>query len=157
MKVLVTGMSGTGKSTVLQLLAERGHRVVDTDTDEWSAWVTLPDGSRDWVWREDAIARLLAEREGSALFVAGCKSNQGKFYGRFDHVALLSAPADVLLARIDGRTNNPYGKSDEERELILHHLATVEPLLRATATIEIDASAPVEEVARRLEELLAQI
>lgn len=154
MKVLVTGMSGTGKSTVLQLLGERGHRVVDTDTDEWSEWVTLPDGSRDWVWREDAIARLLAERDGRALFVAGCKSNQGKFYGRFDHVALLSAPADVLLARIHGRTNNPYGKSDEERDLILQHLATVEPLLRATATIEIDASAPTEEVARRLEELI---
>jgi dephospho-CoA kinase len=156
-KVLVTGMSGTGKSTVLQVLKERGHHVVDTDTDEWSEWMTLPDGSRDWVWREDAIEHLLAEHEGGALFVAGCKSNQGKFYGRFDHVVLLSAPADVLLARIDGRTNNPYGKSDEERELILQHLATVEPLLRATATIEIDASAPVEEVARRLESVLAQI
>ena len=43
MKVLVTGMSGTGKSTALQVLGERGHRVVDTDTDEWSHWVTLPD------------------------------------------------------------------------------------------------------------------
>jgi adenylate kinase family enzyme len=155
-KVLVTGMSGTGKSTALHLLGERGHRVVDTDTDEWSEWLTLPDGSRDWVWREEAIDQLLAQHEDGALFVAGCKSNQGKFYGRFDHVALLSAPADVLLARIDGRTNNPYGKSDEERELILQHLATVEPLLRATATIEIDASAPAEEVARRLEELVQE-
>jgi dephospho-CoA kinase len=27
--VLVTGMSGTGKSTVLDELARRGHRVVD--------------------------------------------------------------------------------------------------------------------------------
>jgi dephospho-CoA kinase len=29
--ILVTGMSGTGKSTALAALARRGHRVVDTD------------------------------------------------------------------------------------------------------------------------------
>lgn len=41
----MTGMSGTGKSAALRLLGARGHRVVDTDTDHWSRWVTLPDGS----------------------------------------------------------------------------------------------------------------
>lgn len=51
-KVLVTGMSGADKSTALQMLSERGHRVVDTDTDEWSHWIRLPDGSTDWMARE---------------------------------------------------------------------------------------------------------
>ena len=103
-KVLVTGMSGTGKSAALQILGERGHRVVDTDTDQWSHWVTSPDGSPDWIWREDAITALLASHQHGHLFVAGCKTNQGKFYPQFDHIALLSAPADVLLARIAVRT-----------------------------------------------------
>jgi thymidylate kinase len=150
-KVLVTGMSGTGKSTVLQVLAARGHRSVDTDTDQWSRWITLPDGARDWVWREQAIADLLAGHRTGDLFVAGCKSNQGRFYPCFDHIVLLSAPADVLLARIAARTNNPYGKRPEERAAILGHLAAVEPRLRAGATAEIDASAPVETVVRHLE------
>jgi dephospho-CoA kinase len=35
-KVLITGMSGTGKSTALHVLHERGHRTVDTDTEQWS-------------------------------------------------------------------------------------------------------------------------
>lgn len=35
-KRLVTGMPGTGKSTALALLGERGRRVVDTDTDKIS-------------------------------------------------------------------------------------------------------------------------
>ncbi|TDE57630.1 shikimate kinase [Nonomuraea mesophila] len=182
-KVLITGMSGTGKSSALRALAARGHRTVDTDTDEWSRWVTLPDGSRDWVWREEAIAELLAGHDEGALFVAGCRSNQGRFYprrthgpdahgpgehgarehgarehgaveGRFDHVVLLSAPADVILARIRARTDNPYGKRPEERAAILNDLVTVEPLLRATATAEIDATAPLGQVVRRLEELI---
>ncbi|MEV1171884.1 AAA family ATPase [Nonomuraea sp. NPDC049784] len=156
-KVLVTGMSGTGKSTALEVLAARGHRTVDTDTDEWSHWVTAPDGSPDWVWREDAMAALLdGHREGS-LFVAGCKSNQGRFYARFDHVVLLSAPAGVMLARIAARTNNPFGKRPEEREAILSDLALVEPLLRATATHEIDASAPLDRVVRQLEALTQRV
>ena len=152
-KVLVTGMSGTGKSAALQILGQRGHRVVDTDTDEWSCWVTLPDGSADWIWREDAMASLLASHEHGHLFVAGCKTNQGKFYPQFDHIALLSAPADTLLARITARTSNPYGKRPEERVLILRHLAEVEPRLRATATTEIDASAPLSQIVQQLEDL----
>ena len=152
-KVLVTGMSGTGKSAALDVLGRRGHRVIDTDTDVWSHWVTLPDGSADWIWREDAIATLLAAEQDGHLFVAGCKTNQGKFYPQFDHIALLSAPADVLLSRIAARTSNPYGKHPEEEALILQYLAEVEPLLRATATTEIDASAPLAKVVEQLEAL----
>jgi dephospho-CoA kinase len=146
-------MSGTGKSTALRRLGERGHRVLDTDTDEWSRWVTLPDGSDDWVWREDAMTELLTSHASGPLFVAGCKTNQGRFYGQFDHIVLLSAPADVLLARIAARTTNPYGQRPDEQALILRHLAEVEPRLRATATVEIDACAPIEQVVARLEAL----
>lgn len=73
-------------------------------------------------------------------------SNQGRFYDRFDAVVLLSAPADVILARVDSRTTNDYGKGPHERDRILFHLETVEPLLRATCTHEIDASRPIGEV-----------
>lgn len=148
-------MSGTGKSSALQVLGTWGHRVVDTDSDEWSRWVTLADGSKDWIWREDAIDDLLAGHEDGHLFVAGCKTNQGKFYPRFDYVVLLSAPANILLDRIARRDNNPYGKRSEERASILRHLADVEPLLRATATVELDASAPLLVVVQQLQDLVS--
>ncbi|MEU4227467.1 AAA family ATPase [Nonomuraea sp. NPDC026600] len=152
-KVLITGMSGTGKSTVLRILGSRGHRIVDTDYGRWSHEITLPDGSSDWVWREEAVTDLLTGHKKDGLFVAGCMSNQGKFYQRFDHIVLLSAPAEVMLARVMARTDNPYGKRPEEREAILENLRVVEPLLRTTATMEIDTSAPVEQVVRQLEGL----
>jgi dephospho-CoA kinase len=34
-RVLVTGMSGTGKSTVLDELRRRGYHTVDTDYGDW--------------------------------------------------------------------------------------------------------------------------
>ena len=152
-RVLITGMSGTGKSTFLRALEARGHRTVDTDTIEWSEWVTLPDGARDWIWREQSISDLLANHQLGNLFVAGCKSNQGKFYRWFDHIVLLSAPADVLLARIADRTDNPYGKRTEERAEILYNLSVIEPKLRATATLEIETTGAFVEAVAQLEKL----
>ena len=136
----LTGMSGTGKSTALAGLARRGFRVVDTDDPPWTEW---SDAESGYVWREDLVAELLAGADSPTLYVSGTASNQGSFYGRFDAVVLLSAPAEVLLQRIATRTTNDYGKSAEERELILHHIAEVEPLLRATCTHEIDATQPI--------------
>ena len=148
-RILVTGMSGTGKSSALAELARRGFRVVDTDSRDWSEWVP---GADEWMWREDRMAELLVEDGEPALFVSGCMSNQAKFYDRFDAVVLLSAPAEVILERIDRRTTNDYGKTARERDLILTHLQTVEPLLRATATHELDASRPLAEI---VDELIA--
>ena len=148
MRILVTGMSGTGKSSALAELARQGFRTVDTDEPGWT--VEDADGGR-W-WDEERIAVLLAA-EGPTLYVSGTVSNQGRFYDRFDAVVLLSAPSDVLLDRISARTTNDYGKSAEERELILTHLREVEPQLRATCTHEVDATLPLAEVV----ELLAQV
>ena len=72
--------------------------------------------------------------------------NQVKFYDRFDAVVLLSAPVEVMLDRIADRTTNPFGKTRAERELILQDLATVEPLLRAGCSHELDAGRPLDEV-----------
>lgn len=149
----MTGMSGTGKSACLKILNSRGYCSVDTDTDEWSIWVRQSDGSPDWIWREEAIDALLDSYEHGQLFVAGCKTNQGKFYSRFDHVVLLSAPAEVILQRVTSRSTNPYGKSNDEKEEILRYLNEIEPRLRATATIEIDAAAPLFDVVDQLQRL----
>jgi broad-specificity NMP kinase len=149
-RVLVTAMSGTGKSTVLAELARRGFQVVETDDAPWSEWSEADGG---YVWREDLVEELLSREDGGSLYVSGTVSNQGCFYPRFDAVVLLSAPVDVLLRRIDARTTNDYGKTGEELALILSHVAEVEPLLRATCTHQIDATQPLDDVVAQLVEI----
>ncbi len=149
-RVLVTGMSGTGKSTVLAELARRGFQVVETDDAPWSEWSEADGG---YVWREDLVSELLSRDDGGTLYVSGTVSNQGRFYPRFDAVVLLSAPVEVLLRRIEARTTNGYGKTAEERELILRDVAEAQPLLRATCTHEIDATQPVADIVAQLVEI----
>jgi dephospho-CoA kinase len=150
-RVLVTGMSGTGKSSALAELGRRGYRVVDTDDPGWREYrehVDPADELRrgEWLWVEDKMERLLDSDDGRSLFVQGCVVNQSKFYDRFDAVVLLSAPADVILDRISSRTTNSYGKVPLERAMILDDLARIEPLLRESCTHELDASRPLDEV-----------
>jgi len=150
-RVMVTGMSGTGKSSALAELGRRGYRVVDTDEPGWREYredlEPVDELHRgEWLWVEEKIGALLDPDDGRSLFVAGCVRNQSTFYSRFEAIVLLSAPAEVILDRIDCRTTNDYGKTPLERAMILDDLANTEPLLREGCTHELDASRPLDEV-----------
>jgi shikimate kinase len=144
-RVLLTGMSGTGKSSVVRELAARGFKAVDTD-DGWSE--PLPDGRQRW--REDAVQTLLATEDADVLFVAGCEENQAQFHAQFDHIILLSAPLEVLAGRLATRTSNPYGKAPEDLTRIVDDIQTVEPLLRGLADHEVQTTIPLNEVVRTI-------
>jgi dephospho-CoA kinase len=141
-RILLTGMSGTGKSTVIAGLAGMGYAAIDLDAAGFCEW----DSNGDELWLEGPVHRLLAEERGGALFVAGCAGNPGRFYGLFDHIVLLSAPEAVMTERLATRTNNPYGKDPSEAARILEQKKTIEPMLRRTATVEVDTSGSIDQV-----------
>ena len=132
--VLVTGMSGTGKSSVMRCLKDVGHHAVDIDEDGY-----LDESGDESLWKEEPLRRLIEESEGP-LFLAGTAANQVSFYADLDHIVLLSAPAVVIRERIRSRTSNSFGKRPGELDRILADLAKVEPLLRAKCDLELDTS-----------------
>ncbi|WP_345523168.1 AAA family ATPase [Nocardioides conyzicola] len=143
-RVLLTGMSGAGKSTLLAAVARRGYTTVDTDYDGW----VLPGA----LWDADRMSTLLAEH--GTIAVCGTAENQGLFYDRFEHVVYLRVPLETLLDRVRVRTNNPYGKTTEQQADIARYIAEVEPLIRRTATLELDGLLPISVLADRIESCL---
>src|SRR5687767_14532608 len=115
-RVLITGMSGTGKSTVTLELARRGRRAFDLDTPAWSGWIDVdpsdsltPRRGKDWVRRADGVRALLSASRSDTLFVSGCSENMGQFHPLIDTVVLLSAPVATIVDRLAARPVGRYG------------------------------------------------
>lgn len=166
-RVLVTGISGVGKSSVITALVAHGYSAIDLDTPDYSQWIAVAvddstpgtpvEATRDWVWNEGRLTQLLASEEEPLLFVSGTSANMGKFLNRFDKVILLSASEEVMAYRLRTRTTNDYGKHPEELTRALALKQSVEPLLRRISTHEIDTSRPFDEVVREIVQIATMV
>ena len=141
-RILLTGMSGVGKSSVIGELRKRGYPAMDMDEPGWS----VHDAEGHQLWCEERLRAVLACPQTDHLFVSGCAENQVKFYPQFSQIILMSAPVDVIKERLVRRTDNPYGKRPEELAEVLDHLEWVQPLLRRNATHEILTTMPLDRV-----------
>lgn len=144
MRVLLTGMSGTGKSALIAELRRRGYEAYDADDHGFSE----PREDGRWGWRADRVADLLSSHTDGLLFFAGCSEEQADL--PFDRRVLLTAPRDLIAQRLRTRTTNPYGNSVAELAQSLSDLDEIEPLLRRTADVVLDTTVPVTDVADRL-------
>ena len=151
-RILITGTSGAGKSTVIERLATLGYPAIDADAPGYSMEIAVSEDEltgigpgRDWVWREAAIRSALGRRE-PVLFLSGCSPNQGEFYPDFTYIILLTAPPALVRARLRTRTTNAFGKDPDELARALALQAEIEPLLRRSASHVIDTRLALDEV-----------
>lgn len=149
-KVLLTGMSGVGKSTVLEELRGRGWRTVDADED--GLVDEYPDRTDLRVADLEAILRQ--PRDDRPLVVAATGEGQQRLYPLVDHVVALTAPWPVIEERLATRTTHGFGSDPSERERVRADLEAYEPLILRGADLVLDTSADrVEQVVDRLDAL----
>lgn len=143
MRVLLTGMSGVGKSTLVAELRRRGFAAFDGDDG-----FAEPRADGRWGWRLDLVTELLAAQGDGLVFFAGCSEEQAQ--APFDHRVLLTAPEPVIVERLRTRTGNAYGRDEEELAQVLAEREEIEPLLRRSADLVLRTTAPPGEIADAL-------
>lgn len=138
-RILIRGMSGTGKSAVVAGLRRRGQAAFDADY----GFSTVGSDGR-WVWQVEAVQRLLARHDDALLFFAGCSDEQRCF--SWDRRVVLTVPEDVLLARLSTRSSNDFGRNQRECDQVLADRRAFEPVLMAGADLVVDTRRPLSDV-----------
>jgi dephospho-CoA kinase len=165
-KIYITGVSGTGKTTISKELNKRGYYAISIDEEEnLCSWVNQENGKRyvgeaelnpefvdrhDWICNIELLKKLM---EKDLVFVLGMAGNQDDFLQLFDKVLLLECSPETFCARIDQRTDNDFGKHPEIREQILRRYKSYAEKMLAKGAISINTEKSINEV---VEEVLKQ-
>lgn len=163
-KYFITGRQGSGKTTVIQHLQERGFAAFNTDdlseatklqnrkTGETIEW---PNGKVDWIsyawnWQADYIHKLLtSERD---VFLGAVVSNQTDFYHLFDKVFVLIVDVKTLRKHLERHEHASHHLPGEIDRLVGLHIEKQDLFLKEGA-IPIEGGRQVDEI---VNDILAQ-
>jgi thymidylate kinase len=164
--VWVTGNSGTGKSTVCELLRTRGYFALDTDEDGFNRWADrvsgevvanppdpVPGGWLDrygWVIVRERVEALAEQSRTRTAFLCGSAENEADVRDLFDLTVCLVIDEDTLRHRLATRTNNAFGRHPEELAAALKWNPRMRAIHESRGAAVIDASRPLTEVVEAL-------
>lgn len=164
MRYLITGVAGTGKSTVARELQKRGYAAYDADAG-FSYYVEKTTGKRcdhpqtpslEWyaeherVFDEQVLEELFKKHADEDIFLCCITANQAKYYSQFDKIFLLTADDMTIADRLKMRTNSDFGKHPVDLHRVLSGRPDFDQSVRATDAIEIDSTQPIDQVIEQI-------
>ncbi|GMU74259.1 MAG: hypothetical protein AMXMBFR44_4560 [Candidatus Campbellbacteria bacterium] len=157
MKIYVTGISGSGKTSIARLLNEHGVSAVDIDeishwenkgTKERTGWDH--DKSDEWYATHEWICDIQKLKEvllsSEHIVVVGHAANQEEYFPLFDKSYVLLCSPETIVARLNARTDNDFGKHPADQKRILGWQKSFESEMIEKGAEPLDAERPLEEV-----------
>lgn len=168
--IYITGISGSGKSAVLQELKHRGHKAFGVDEDRIAKFynnetgepflenTTPEDRTPEWrskhTWKaKREVVEELAKANGDRpVFLCGVTANDAdELWDLFDHVFALTLDEATLRHRIQTRTANDFGKNEHEFQTLLEWQRTAAEDYKKLGATLVDATQPLREVVDDIE------
>jgi dephospho-CoA kinase len=145
---LISGLPGTGKTSVCIELQARGYRAIDADRN-FGHQVRA-----DWRWDETKIEGVIDDASDEILFICGSASNRDDYIPKFSKVFILYVDDQTLRHRLLSRTNNNFGKDPDVLTRQVERNQGVKEYSIKRGRVVIDATQPVKKV---VDDILAQI
>jgi dephospho-CoA kinase len=158
-KILITGMSASGKTTLGSELLKRGYFVIDLDKSDTCSWQNRETkkpaeyfpgcGSKffadnEWFCDFSKVEDIInsSAKEGP-VFIVGITTNIFSLLNNFDKIYLLKINQDVLKHRLAHRNTNSFGKDEKDREWIISSLNPFQQKMESAGAIPLDGTKPV--------------
>lgn len=133
--ILITGVSGVGKTSLSNKLNELGYKSYDIDDVPGLFTMIhretkLPIENHDnfdlnkvkvmtWICDIPKLKSIIDEEKGDLAFYCGNGSNIYQFMELFDKVILLTTNMETTKHRLSTRTNNNFARTEEVQEYVL--------------------------------------
>lgn len=150
----ISAISGTGKTTLVHELRQRGYEAHDTDTEcircskltgKPISYEEAKKDGYDWIYPTEALQKLKAKSSGKNIFLLGSIDNSDEVKVAADEYIWMTIPLDVLITRLDVREKE-YGKSPSERQSILDLYEKMSSSI-APMAFTLDATKSVSDIA----------
>ncbi len=164
----ITGLPGSGKSTVLTELRRRGYEAYGTDEDNLAAHHHSVTGEKDpggqtaetrtedwrkhheWKIPVEKVEHLRLKASAKPVFLCGVVANDAEFWDNFTQVFCLYATPEEIKHRIVNRVHNDFGKNAHELAEILEWAAYSKDQYGKLGATLIDATQSVEKISNEI-------
>jgi dephospho-CoA kinase len=167
----ITGISGSGKSTITSELKRLGYEAYDID--DMASWYNEVTGEfeldnwldsvnrtgefyKTYSWKvpREKVEAITKSDAGKTIFLSGSVANENELVELFDKVFALAIDDDTLRHRLLTRTNNNYGKNPAELRQSLEWNNGITDKYKSSGYIIMDATRSVDSV---VNEIIAKI
>ena len=168
MKILITGISGVGKTTIGRELKKKGYSVLDIDEDGFCYWKNKNNGrvvteevvldqkfinQHGWFCDMEKLSQEV-ENLTPPVFIIGLPENLNDLLIFADKYILLKCSPEIFLQRIMERKDNDFGKeSSAQKEILATYRDFENKMIKNNASV-INTEKSIGEVVREIEEIL---
>jgi len=166
-RILITGVSGVGKTSVCKHLEKSGYESTDIENIE-GMFEMVRKGTKEvfedydnanpehlksaeWICNLENLKSFLASQKSDLAFYSGIASNMDDILPLFNKVIVLQPDPKILNERLKNREGTEdIGNTQEGRDIILGWKDWWEDEMKKKNAILIDANASVEEISKTI-------
>ncbi len=164
--ILITGVAGSGKSTVSQKLRDLGYisyeietvpglfHTIDKNTGKEFVDYDEQDmekvGRAQWVCNAEKLAEILSDESSKLSFYCGTSSNIQEVMALFTKVFVLSASPENTRERLTNRTSHDFGKTVDVQNWLLGWKSDWETYMQERGAVVINSDKSVDDVAEQV-------